>query len=133
LDGCPPAVGIVEEVLAAVAILTFILFLRGLARFIGRNELVGRSTIVIVYMNLLIAGFVAIQIAPMFVRRQLINLLGDWIGLFAIAVVYLVGLVLYANLITFTRKAILAGPPNVPLGTNGQALQAGDQNFVQPK
>jgi hypothetical protein len=102
----PAAFNYAAPLLIVASIVSFLWFLRRMNQFIGRRNLARRAIVVIVYVGFLIAIDVLSVLS-----------LGDWFArlftaltvlvFFGMIIVHAIGLVLYANLVTNTRKAIL--------------------------
>jgi hypothetical protein len=113
LDRLPSAAPIVQQVIGGISVLTFILFLRRLARFISRADLARRAIGVFIYASVLWVFQLGLEIyLIMGGRAPMMNLVGSLIVIVSVVVAYAVALILFANLVTYTRKAILSGGPN---------------------
>lgn len=104
----PQATVVAEQVLGAVTVLTFILYLRRLAKFIGRRDLASRGTGVFTYFCVLLLGQFAAQVYFANGGEMPFGF-ASFALLIGVVVIYAVALVLYANFVTYLRKAIRTG------------------------
>jgi hypothetical protein len=105
----PPALGIVQPILGVMSGLTFMLFLQRLNKFIGRPDLARKAmTVFVVALALIMiqAGFLTYVLVTPMVPIDARTL--GWASL-AVVIAWLVTFLMYANLLTYTRKAILRG------------------------
>ncbi len=109
IPALPPALGIVQPILGVLSGLTFMLFLQRLNTFIGRPDLAHKAMTVFVVALVLItiqAGFLTYVLVTRTVPIDARTL--GWASL-AVVIAWLVTFLMYANLLTYTRKAILRG------------------------
>jgi hypothetical protein len=102
----PTALNVASPLLAVVSVVSFLWFLRRLNQFVGRPDLARRAIVVIVYVCFVIAMyFLSLLYFGNWIER--LDIAMALLAFFGMIIIYAIWLVLYANLVTHTRSAIL--------------------------
>jgi hypothetical protein len=112
----PPVLALVQTPMSIVGSVLFVMFLRMLALYVGREDLAGRAILVLILGGVLVALLVVI-VAMAFMSLQRgpqPGAAGTAVGILGLVTLVLgiVELVLYGNLLTYLRKAVLEDSEN---------------------